>query len=178
MWRIWWARNNASKWQMGFNFAFKGLMWKKFHSRGTGWIFISWRPRTVGRRRLQICTHMLVISISERNLAQHQDHFLFSLKFRGNLWLSAARYWAIFHKYDRNLIEMTLIFKSLGDTLGTDSRNTNVQKKGLYFTVSVCTQGCFWKFNTELFRLKNSLRYRNYISEMGFWMERQTAREK
>ena len=38
---------------------------------------------------------------------------------------------------------MTLIFKSLGDTLGTDSRNTNVQKKGLYFTVSVCTQGCF-----------------------------------
>ena len=24
-WRIWWARNNASKWQMGFNSAFKGL---------------------------------------------------------------------------------------------------------------------------------------------------------
>jgi len=27
-WRIWWAPNNASKWQMGFNSAFKGLrMW-------------------------------------------------------------------------------------------------------------------------------------------------------
>jgi len=25
MWRIWWALNNASKWQMGFNSAFKGL---------------------------------------------------------------------------------------------------------------------------------------------------------
>ena len=25
MWRIWWACNNASKWQMGFNLAFKGL---------------------------------------------------------------------------------------------------------------------------------------------------------
>ena len=25
-WRIWWAPNNASKWQMGFNSAFKGLM--------------------------------------------------------------------------------------------------------------------------------------------------------
>jgi len=25
-WRIWWASNNASKWQMGFNSAFKGLM--------------------------------------------------------------------------------------------------------------------------------------------------------
>ena len=24
-WKIWWAPNNASKWQMGFNFAFKGL---------------------------------------------------------------------------------------------------------------------------------------------------------
>jgi hypothetical protein len=26
MWRIWWALNNASKWQMGFNSAFKGLI--------------------------------------------------------------------------------------------------------------------------------------------------------
>ena len=24
-WRIWWAANNASRWQMGFNSAFKGL---------------------------------------------------------------------------------------------------------------------------------------------------------
>ena len=26
-WRIWWAPSNASKWPMGFNSAFKGLMW-------------------------------------------------------------------------------------------------------------------------------------------------------
>jgi len=25
-WRIWWAPNNASKWQMGFNWVFKGLI--------------------------------------------------------------------------------------------------------------------------------------------------------
>jgi hypothetical protein len=25
MWRIWWAPNNASRWKMGFNSAFKGL---------------------------------------------------------------------------------------------------------------------------------------------------------
>ena len=25
MWRIWWAPNNASRWQMGFNLVFKGL---------------------------------------------------------------------------------------------------------------------------------------------------------
>jgi len=24
-WRIWWAPNNASRWQMGFNSAFQGL---------------------------------------------------------------------------------------------------------------------------------------------------------
>jgi len=24
-WKIWWAPNNASRWQMGFNLAFKGL---------------------------------------------------------------------------------------------------------------------------------------------------------
>jgi len=23
-WKIWWAPNNASRWQMGFNLAFKG----------------------------------------------------------------------------------------------------------------------------------------------------------
>jgi hypothetical protein len=27
MWRIWWAPNNASKWQMGFNLVFIGLKW-------------------------------------------------------------------------------------------------------------------------------------------------------
>ena len=26
MWRIWWDTNNASRWQMGFNLAFKGLI--------------------------------------------------------------------------------------------------------------------------------------------------------
>jgi len=26
MWRIWWASNNASRWQMGFNSVFKGLI--------------------------------------------------------------------------------------------------------------------------------------------------------
>jgi hypothetical protein len=31
-WRIWWTPNNASKWQMGFNSAFKGLKWLKFES--------------------------------------------------------------------------------------------------------------------------------------------------
>ena len=27
-WRKWWTPNNASKWQMGFNSAFKGLNWR------------------------------------------------------------------------------------------------------------------------------------------------------
>ena len=31
-WRIWGAPNNASKWQMGFNSAFKGLISPMFHT--------------------------------------------------------------------------------------------------------------------------------------------------
>jgi hypothetical protein len=31
MWRIWWAPNNANKWQMRFNSAFKGLMYSMCH---------------------------------------------------------------------------------------------------------------------------------------------------
>jgi len=27
-WKIWWAPNNANKWQMGFNSAFKGLRFR------------------------------------------------------------------------------------------------------------------------------------------------------
>ena len=29
-WKIWWASNNASRWQMGFNSAFKGLKTEKW----------------------------------------------------------------------------------------------------------------------------------------------------
>ena len=34
-WRIWWPPNNASKWQMGFNSAFKGLMWHTAYLNNT-----------------------------------------------------------------------------------------------------------------------------------------------
>jgi hypothetical protein len=35
MWRIWGAPNNASRWQMGFNLAFKGLKFAAFTSAAT-----------------------------------------------------------------------------------------------------------------------------------------------
>jgi len=46
-WRIWWAPNNASRWQMGFNSAFKALIYNEpeedffKNSRNTRWYF-SW----------------------------------------------------------------------------------------------------------------------------------------
>jgi len=46
-WRIWWAPNTASKWQMGFNSAFKGLTsWEPVgHSRPvTGLLYILIKP--------------------------------------------------------------------------------------------------------------------------------------
>jgi len=38
MWRIWLAPNNASKWQVGFNSAFKGLNFLKNCSQQTGFV--------------------------------------------------------------------------------------------------------------------------------------------
>jgi len=32
-WRIWWASNNASRWQIGFNSAFKGLNTSRTNSQ-------------------------------------------------------------------------------------------------------------------------------------------------
>jgi hypothetical protein len=32
MWRIWWAPNNASEGQMGFNLVFKGLMFSQIYT--------------------------------------------------------------------------------------------------------------------------------------------------
>jgi len=42
MWRIWWAPNNASKWQMGFNSAFKGLIgsFETFVSHVSVWAWL------------------------------------------------------------------------------------------------------------------------------------------
>ena len=59
MWRIGWARNNASKWQIGFNSAFKGLKSINQHEgklRATTFMFESfwdktwseWEVRTLG----------------------------------------------------------------------------------------------------------------------------------
>ena len=37
-WNIWWAPNNASKWQMGFNSAFEGLNTILVPTGGWGWV--------------------------------------------------------------------------------------------------------------------------------------------
>jgi len=39
MWRIWWTPNNASKWQMGFNLAFKGLSTTPWRFVRTGGVY-------------------------------------------------------------------------------------------------------------------------------------------
>ena len=41
MWRIWWASNQASKWQMGFNTAFKGLTDMRVCLRAIGALYMS-----------------------------------------------------------------------------------------------------------------------------------------
>ena len=51
MWTIWWAPNNASKWQMGFNTGFKGLSNKvpiPVVSRSKAWLWGRSPVRTAG----------------------------------------------------------------------------------------------------------------------------------
>jgi len=48
-WRIWWAPNSASRWQMGFNLAFKGLIWLRIET-GCGLLW-QWQ-RTFGLCKL------------------------------------------------------------------------------------------------------------------------------
>jgi hypothetical protein len=45
-WRIWWARNNASKWQMGFNSVFKGV---NIAYSGWMWTVLNRFPRISNR---------------------------------------------------------------------------------------------------------------------------------
>jgi len=48
MWRIWWVPNNASKGQMGFNLAFKGLtVFLQYHSANASYSYYIYLPSMV-----------------------------------------------------------------------------------------------------------------------------------
>ena len=46
MWRIWWAPNNASKWEMGFNLAFKGLKFQAYSAQKENDEILITKPNT------------------------------------------------------------------------------------------------------------------------------------
>jgi len=52
-WRIGWAPNNASRWQMGFNLAFKGLIFQLMHT-----IYTLQKALKFTLKTLNICPHM------------------------------------------------------------------------------------------------------------------------
>ena len=57
-WRIWWAPNNVSKWQMGFNLAFKVLIRRVYRLQMFGWwVFIF--PHTIKRTNSIWIGHIL-----------------------------------------------------------------------------------------------------------------------
>jgi hypothetical protein len=97
---------------------------------------------------------MLVISISESNLGQDQVHILSVMAFRGNLWLSNARYCVIFHKCDRNLIEVTLIFKSVWNIRGRSKTHRCREVLIFHNESTYLTHGSFWTLNSKLLDLK------------------------
>jgi len=66
MWRIGWAPNSVSKWQMEFNSAFKGLKWiKEIRKECLDWIF-NW-CRTRSRNKI---SEYLSVEYWENSLAQ------------------------------------------------------------------------------------------------------------
>jgi len=62
MWRIWWAPNNASRWQMGFNSAFKGSNVQWCRTASYTWKSRVNPPASEGLSvRLSISTHSRTI---------------------------------------------------------------------------------------------------------------------
>ena len=59
-WRIWWAPNNASKWQMGFNSAFKGLIWSSLLCQMPS--ASSWSQNTISGLRLKFALMLFLAS--------------------------------------------------------------------------------------------------------------------
>ena len=55
-WRIWWAPNNASRWQIGFNWAFKGLINSSLTYSLDMNVTIKWDTRPWGVRALRVGT--------------------------------------------------------------------------------------------------------------------------
>ena len=51
-WRIWWAPNNASRWQMGFNSAFKGLTILYVSSFKINYHLLVWTHIFVARHKI------------------------------------------------------------------------------------------------------------------------------
>jgi hypothetical protein len=82
MWRIWWATNNASRWQMGFNSAFKGLniylysllrqyyikQWTYFNQIPDtwmpGWLYFVWHIVTIIITVFPLHTKMYISSFA------------------------------------------------------------------------------------------------------------------
>ena len=77
MWRIWWAPNNASKWQMGFNSAFKGLIYFWFYTTKVHRVYQASGTRGSGGKLMfihgiNICTFETYIYIYIYRVSQEE----------------------------------------------------------------------------------------------------------
>ena len=85
MWRIWWASNNARRWQMGFNSVCKGLRelflgkweWRLFWKYKTlifTYIFIWVRKLDSQRRRIEAAEMKLLRPLAGYTLYDHKTN--------------------------------------------------------------------------------------------------------
>jgi hypothetical protein len=91
-WSIGWARNNASKWQIGFNWAFKGLMYSSVLLLGARCWWRSWLKHCATTRKVAGSIPDGVIGIfhwhnlSGRTLALGLTQPLTEMSTRNNSW--------------------------------------------------------------------------------------------
>jgi len=97
-WRIWWAPHNASKWQMRFNSAFKGLI--EFTS--VLWYFVLYKPqwshiilytllfRIMIERRPKVSKHVHTLCSIVKMKCMYSFHLSFLFKTLITLHLSCA----------------------------------------------------------------------------------------
>jgi hypothetical protein len=109
-WKIWWAANNVSKVQMGFNTAFKGLKYDN-NSR-----YFTWRPVYVF-----IISHSFLLrmrNVSDKSWTENQNtHFVFSNFFSLKyycIWNSLEKYGSAIQVTDDNMAHAHCVLNTKG----------------------------------------------------------------
>jgi len=87
-WRIWWDSNNASRWQMGFNSAFKGLNNQHSHMQTHVWINTPRNSLYTIRQKRKFSAFLTPILLSTKWCLFH--NLIFTVQIKLTLFINPA----------------------------------------------------------------------------------------